>query len=322
MKAIIQRGYGGPDQVELGDTDDPVAGRGEVLVRVRAAAIDRGTWHLMAGLPLIARPFFGLRRPRQPIVGRDVAGVVEAVGPDVAGIAVGDEVIGTARGSLAELAVVPTARLARKPASLSFTEAATLPISGLTALQAVRDSGRVQPGHRVLVIGASGGVGVFAVQIAAAYGAEVTGVCSAAKTDLVRSLGARDVIDYTRDEIDSLGGEYDVVIDIGGHRPISLLRSVLTARGTLVLVGAEGGGRWLGGMHRQLGAVLVSPFTRQRLTALASREVSRDMVELVEMVDRGELRSAVDRTFPLNDAAKAINHLVAGHVRGKVALTV
>lgn len=322
MKAIIQRGYGGADQVELGYVPEPVAGRGEVLVRVRAAAIDRGTCHLMAGLPLFLRPFFGLRRPRQPILGRDVAGVVEAVGPEVTGVAVGDEVIGTARGSLAELAVVPTTRLARKPASLSFVEAATLPISGLTALQAVRDSGGVTRGHRVLVIGASGGVGGFAVQIAAAYGAEVTGVCSGAKADLVRSLGARHVIDYTRDEVDSLGGDYDVVIDIGGNRSLSLLRSVLTARGTLVLVGVEGGGRWFGSMHRQFGAVLLSPFTRQRLTVLASREVSRDLVELVELVDRGAISPAVDRTYPMSEAAEAIGHLVAGHARGKVALTV
>ncbi len=321
MQAVTQHRYGGPEQLALADVPAPVAGPGEVLIRVRAAGVDRGTWHLMTGLPYLVRPMFGLLRPRSPIPGRDVAGVVEAVGAEVARFAVGDEVMGTARGSFAELATVPESRLSRKPACVGFAEAATLPISGLTALQAVRDVGRSAPGQRVLVIGASGGVGAYAVQIAASSGAEVTGACSAAKADLVRSLGARQVIDYARQGLDHHGGGYDLVLDIAGNRPVSQLRRLLTATGTLVIVGGEDGGRWLGGIHRQLGATVLSPFVRQRLTSVVSREHGPDLEVLADLVDRGQLRPVLDRTYTLDEAAKAIDHLAAGHVRGKVALT-
>ncbi len=322
MRAVTQRGYGGTEQLELTDVPEPVAGRGEVLVRVGAAGVDRGTWHLMAGLPLLVRPLFGWRAPRQPVLGRDVAGVVEAVGEGVDAFAVGDEVIGTARGSFAELATVPVTRLARKPFGTDVAAAATLPISGATALQALRDAGRVSPGQRVLVIGASGGVGTYAVQIAKALGAEVTAVCSAAKADLVRSLGASAVIDYAREDVDREPGRYDVVLDIAGNRPISMLRRALTSTGTLVIVGGEQGGRLTGGIHRQLGAVLLSPFVRQRLTTLVSREHGPDMQGLTDLVERGDVRPVLERTFTLDEAAKAIDHLEAGLVRGKVALTV
>jgi NADPH:quinone reductase-like Zn-dependent oxidoreductase len=321
MQAVIQRHYGGPEQLELADVPDPTPGRGEVLVRVRAAGIDRGTWHLMRGLPLVVRPAFGLRRPRTPVPGRDVAGTVVAVGEQVTGYALGDEVMGTARGSFAELAVVPTTRLTHKPAELDFAEAAVLPVSGLTALQALRDAGRVRAGQRVLVIGASGGVGTAAVQIARAYGAVVTGVCSGGKADLVRSLGATDVIDHTVDDIDRDGVRFDLIIDIAGNRPIRQLRRSLAPRGTLVMVGGEDGGRWIGGVHRQLAAVLLSPWVRQRLTSVVSAERAADMEALAELVGRGELRPALDRTFALAEAAKALDHLESGHVRGKVALT-
>ncbi len=321
MQAVVQHGYGGTETFELVDIPMPTPGKGEVLIRVRAAAIDRGTWHLMTGLPLLVRPFFGLRTPRQPIVGRDVAGVVEQVGEGVTDYATGDEVIGTARGSFAEYAVVPTTRLARKPAGVDFAHAATLPISGLTALQAVRDGGRVAAGQRVLVTGASGGVGVHAVQIAAAFGATVTGVCSAGKADLVRSLGATDIIDYAHKEIDSDGGGYDVIIDIAGRLPVSRLRRALAPRGTLVIVGGEGG-RWLGGMERNLGAVALSPFVGQRLMMIVSREDGVDIQALTDLVDRGELRPVLDRTFALADIAKAMAHLTDGHARGKIAITV
>ncbi|NYD56062.1 NADPH:quinone reductase-like Zn-dependent oxidoreductase [Nocardioides marinisabuli] len=320
MRAITQHRYGGTETLQLTEIETPTPGPDEVLVRVRAAGVDRGTWHLMAGRPYAVRLAFGLRRPEFPVAGRDVAGVVDRVGADVTTFAIGDEVIGTADGSYADFAVVPVTRLARKPASLSFEEAAILPVSGATALQAVRRAG-VEAGDRVLVIGASGGVGSYAVQVAAARGAEVTGVASGTKADLVRSLGATRVIDHTREEIDAAGGRWDVIIDVAGLRPLSLLRRCLEPDGTLVIVGGEGGDRWLGGTHRQLAALALNPFTRQRLTALMSKETAADFAELADLADRGGLRPVLERTYALGEAAKAIDHLVAGHVRGKVAVS-
>ena len=321
MQAVVQDQYGGSDQWRVTDTEVPAPGPHEVLVRVRAAGVDRGTWHLMTGLPYAVRLGFGLRRPKYPVPGRDVAGVVEAVGAQVTAVTVGDEVVGTANGSFAELALVPESRIARKPRSVTFDEAAVLPVSGVTALQAVRDAGRVRPGDRVLVIGASGGVGSYAVQIAAAYGADVTGVASGPKADLVRSLGASRTLDHTREEIET-DGRYDVILDIAGRRPLARLRRGLARTGTLVIVGGEGGGRWLGGAHRQLGALALSPLVRQRLTALMSRENGRDLAELARLVDQGRVRPLLERTFALHEAAKAVDHVAAGHARGKVALTI
>lgn len=320
MRAIHQHRYGGSEQLALTEVPDPTRGPNDVIVRVHAAGVDRGTWHLMAGHPYAVRLAFGLRRPKCPIPGRDVAGVVVEVGSQVTGFGVGDEVIGTADGSFAELAVVPEGRTARKPATLSFEEAATVPVSGLTALQAVRDASGIRPGDRVLVIGASGGVGSFAVQIAVAYGAEVTGVASGGKADLVRSLGATRVIDYTREELED-GTRYDVVLDIAGLRPIRQLRRLLTDTGTLVIVGGEGGDRWLGGTHRQLAALALSPFVRQRLTALMSKESAEDLHVLGQLVDDGRVRPTLERTFALHEAAKAIDHVATGHARGKVVVT-
>ncbi len=322
MRAVVQQQYGGSEQLRLEDVDAPVPGPKDVLVRVRAAGVDRGTWHLMTGLPYAVRLGFGLRRPKFPIPGRDVAGVVEAVGDEVTTVAVGDRVIGTADGSFAQLAVVPEGRVAPAPAGLTMEEAAVLPVSGVAALQAVRRVGRVRPGQQVLVIGASGGVGSYAVQVAAADGAVVTGVASGAKTDLVRALGATRVIDYTREDIDHDGSSYDLIVDLAGNRPLSQLRDSLTPTGTLVIAGGENGGRWLGGTHRQLAAVARSPFVRQRLTAFLSRENGEDLATLSALVERGLLRPALERTYALDEAAKAIDHLAAGHVRGKVALTV
>lgn len=320
MRAIQQRRYGGSEQLALTEVPNPTPGPHDVVVRVRAAGVDRGTWHLMAGHPYAVRLAFGLRRPKHPVPGRDVAGVVAEVGSQVSAVSLGEEVIGTADGSFAELAVVPESRVARKPASLSFEEAATLPISGLTALQAVRDAGGVRPGGRVLVIGASGGVGSYAVQVAAAYGAQVTGVASGGKADLVRSLGATSVIDYSCEDLDD-GTRYDVVLDIAGLRPIRHLRRLLTDTGTLVVIGGEGGDRWLGGTHRQLAALALSPFVRQRLTPLLSNENADDLDALVQLVDAGRVRPALERTYALHEAAKAIDHVAAGHARGKVAVT-
>jgi NADPH:quinone reductase-like Zn-dependent oxidoreductase len=322
MQAIVQDTYGSADVLRLDDIDAPEPGAGEVLLRVRAAGVDRGTWHLMVGEPYVARLALGLRRPRNRVLGRDVAGVVEKVGSGVTGFSVGDEVFGVGKATFAELAVVPVGKLVHKPEGLALEHAAAVPISGLTALHAVRDVGKVQPGQSVLVIGAAGGVGTYAVQIAKAAGAQVTGVCSTAKLDLVRSIGADHVVDYTRDDIVDLGERYDVVIDIAGNRALRRLRRVLAEKGTLVIVGGEGGGRWIGGIQRNLWASLWSPFIGQRMRAFISREGREDMEVLAAMITAGTVTPVVERTFPLADAAEAIRHLEAGHVRGKVVVTV
>jgi NADPH:quinone reductase-like Zn-dependent oxidoreductase len=251
-----------------------------------------------------------------------VAGVVERLGPGVSGLAVGDEVFGVGRGTFAKFAVAPAKKLVRRPEGLSPEHAAAVAISGLTALQAVRDVGEVQPGQSVLVIGASGGVGTYAVQIAKAAGADVTGVCSTAKVDLVRSIGAADVVDYTRDDVVELGKRYDVVIDIAGNRTLRALRRILTPKGTLVIVGGEEGGRWFGGIERNLRASLWSPFIGQRLRAFISRERGEDIERLAEMIVAGTVTPVVERTYPLADAADAIRHLEGGTIRGKAVVVV
>lgn len=320
MRAIVQDHYGSTEQLRLAEVPDPVAAAGEVLVRIGAAGVDRGTWHAMAGRPLAARLALGLRAPRDRTPGRDAAGTVEAVGEGVTGYAVGDAVYGTARGSFAELAVVPIPRLARRPSNLSVEEAAAVPVSALTAYQALRSAG-VKGGDRVLVIGASGGVGSFAVQLAVDLGARVTGVCGPAKADLVRSLGAERVVDHTTTPLDTLGERFDAVLDIAGHRPVRLLRRLLTDRGCLVVVGSEHQGRWLGGLQRSMGAALLSPFVRQRLVMLVASEDGADLAALTEVIERGAVRPALERTFPLEEAAAAVDHVAGGHARGKVVVT-
>jgi NADPH:quinone reductase-like Zn-dependent oxidoreductase len=325
MQAIVQRRYGTePDNVfRLERIARPTAGPGEVLVRVRAAGVDRGTWHLMTGLPYLARIVgFGLRAPKIPVPGWAVAGTVEAVGADVTGLAPGDQVFGTCRGSFAEYTVTRASRLAPKPASLTFEQAAALPISATTALQAVRDMAKLQPGQHVLVIGASGGVGTFAVQIAKAFGAEVTGACSTAKMDLVRAVGADHVIDYTREDPAAGRHRYDVVIDIGGNRRLAHLRRVLARRGTLVLTGGEDGGPWLGGTGRNVRAQLLSPFVSQRLTAFISRERRADLITVGDLASSGAVTPAIDRAYPLSEAAAAVRHLAEGRAHGKVVLSI
>jgi NADPH:quinone reductase-like Zn-dependent oxidoreductase len=269
------------------------------LAVVHAASVDRGTWHIMAGLPYPIRVAgFGLRKPKYPNPGRSLAGTVEAAGDDVTGFSPGDEVYGICDGSFAQYVRVRTGKLAPKPVNLSFDEAAAVPVSALTALQGVRDHGRVQAGDKVLIVGASGGVGTFAVQIAKAFGAEVTGVCSTTKVDMVRSTGADHVIDYTRD--DFAGGQrYDVILDIGGNAPLARLRRALTPRGTLVIVGAETGGRWLGGTDRQLRALLLSPFVGQKLGTFISSENAQDLAVLTELIESGKVTPVIDRTYPI-----------------------
>jgi NADPH:quinone reductase-like Zn-dependent oxidoreductase len=260
MRAIVQAGYGSADVLHLAEIGRPVAGDGEVLLRVHAAGLDRGTWHLIAGQPYLIRLASGLRAPKNPVPGLDVAGTVVAVGADVAGFAVGEEVFGIGHGSFAEYACARPDKLVRKPAGLTFAQAAVVAVSGLTALQGLRDAGCLQPGQNVLITGASGGVGTYAVQIAKALGAQVTGVCSTAKTDLVASIGADHVLDYSRDDFADGSQRYDLILDIGGNAALARLRRALTPGGTLVIVGGEDGGRWTG-MSRQVRALARSPFT-------------------------------------------------------------
>jgi NADPH:quinone reductase-like Zn-dependent oxidoreductase len=321
MQAIVQAGYGSADVLHVEEIDRPAAGDDEVLIRVCAAGLDRGTWHLMAGQPYLIRLVSGVRGPRNRVPGLDVAGTVVAAGAGVTRFMAGDEVFGTGLGSFAEYARARAGKLARKPASLSFDQAAALPVSGLTALQGLRDTGRVEPGQHVLIIGASGGVGTFAVQIAKAFGAEVTGVCSTAKTGLVQSIGADHVIDYTRD--DYLGGplRYDLILDIAGNSSLARLRQALTQTGTLVIAGGEGGGHWTG-MSRQVSALARSPFVHQRLTMLVSKQRPADLERLAQLIEAGKLTPVIDKTYPLGRAPDAMRHLVAGRAQGKIVITV
>jgi NADPH:quinone reductase-like Zn-dependent oxidoreductase len=326
MQAIVQERYGSAPEEVLGiaETARPAIGAADVLVRVRAASVDRGTWHLMAGLPYPARLAFGLRRPNFTNPGRTLAGTVEAVGSSVTGFRPGDEVFGIpgGNGSFAEYVVARPGKLAAMPANLSFEEASAVPISGSTALQALRDHARVQAGEKVLVIGASGGVGSFAVQIAKALGAEVTGVASTAKVDAVRALGADHVADYTREDVTDGRHRYDVVLDIGGTRRLSHLRRALTPRGRLVIVGGETGGRWLDGFDRQLRAALLSPFISQTLGFFVNSENADDLVALRELIESGQVTPAIDLVYPLGETVAAIRHLLDGRAAGKVVVTV
>jgi NADPH:quinone reductase-like Zn-dependent oxidoreductase len=322
MRAIVQDAYGSAEVLQQRDIAKPRIGDREVLVRVHAAGVDRGAWHLMTGLPYLMRVIgFGLRAPKHPVRGRELAGRVEAVGKDVTRFLPGDEVMGIGEGSFAEYAAVREDKLARKPANLGFEQAAAVPISASTAIQALR-KGRLQPGQKVLVIGASGGVGTFAVQLASAFGAEVTGVASTPKVDLVRSIGADHVVDYTRDDPTGGGRRYDLILDIGGNRPLSRLRRALTPRGTLVLVGGEDGGRWIGGMERQLRALAIAPFVRQRLPMFVNRERRQELETLAELIEAGKVTPVIDRTYPLREAPEAMRQLQAGGIRGKIVITV
>jgi NADPH:quinone reductase-like Zn-dependent oxidoreductase len=322
MKAIVQDTYGPADVLELRDVDKPPIAAGEVLVRVRAAGVDRGTWHLMTGLPYPVRlAGSGLRAPKITTPGTDMAGVVEAVGSDVTRFRPGDEVFGSGKGAYADYARAPETKLAPKPATLTFEQAAAVPVSGCTALQGLRNRGRVTAGQRVLITGASGGVGTFAVQLAKALGAEVTAVCSTTKVDMVRSLGADHVIDYTREDFAAGEQRYDLILDIGGNPSLARLRHVLTPHGTLVIAGGETSGRWLAGFDRQLRALLLSRFVGQRLTTFVSTQNHDDLIVLTELIDAGQVTPVIDRTYPLSEVPKAIQYLQDGHARGKVVIT-
>jgi NADPH:quinone reductase-like Zn-dependent oxidoreductase len=327
MQAIVQDTYGSTEVLALRDIDKPVPKENQVLVRVEAAGLDRGVVHVMTGLPYLIRllvPSLGLRKPKVPVLGMDLAGRVEAVGQQVTRFRLGDVVFGwTDTGAYAQYTAVPQDHLAPMPANLSLEQAAAEPISGFAALQAVRDEGGVQPGQTVLVIGAAGGVGSFAVQLAKAFGAEVTGVAGPAQLDLVRSIGADDVIDYTRQDVTDGARHWEVIVDTAGHRSLSRLRRALTRRGTLVIVGSEGRGRLLGGFDRQLRALVVSRFVSQRLRMLSSKPGQDDLQTLRELLEAGKLTPMIGRTYPLAEVPDAIRQMMHGHGgSGKVVITV
>ena len=321
MKAIVQDEYGSADVLRFEDVDVPIAGKDEVLLRVGAASAFIGDWHVMTGTPYAIRLVSGLRAPKQRVRGQDVAGTIEVLGDGVTGFRVGEEVFGVGVGTFAEYTTARPNRLAPKPTNLSFEEAATVPTTGLTALQGLSKVGKVRSGQNVLVIGAAGGVGSFAVQIAKAFGAHVTGVSSTSKVDLVRSIGADDVIDYTREEIVDGARRYDVIFDTAGNREVSYLRGALTPKGTLVLAGGEGGGRWLG-MGRVLQARAMSPFVGQKMTNFLERPNAEDLLVLKDLIEAGKVTPVIGARYPLSEVPTAMRELGTGHGRGKVVITI
>jgi NADPH:quinone reductase-like Zn-dependent oxidoreductase len=322
MRAVAAYAYGEADVLESVDIEVPAPGPNEVLVEIHAAGLHRGTWHLMSGLPYVIRLGFGFRRPKQAVQGDECSGVVVAVGDEVTAFHVGDQVLGLVEGSFAQYGIASEDKLTKKPVGISFVDAAAIPISAATALQAVRDEGQIRAGQNVLVVGASGAVGSYAVQFARHLGARVTGVCSGKKAEFVRSLGADEVVDYATKELDELDETYDVVIDIGGNRPTKLLRSILTPEGTVVFVGGEEGGKWIGGIQRQIGAALMSSFTKHDLKMMFSDPSGDDFAELVELHEAGAFEVPVDRTFELESAADAMRYLTSGRAKGKVVVAV
>jgi NADPH:quinone reductase-like Zn-dependent oxidoreductase len=324
MKAIVQDRYGSPDVLELRDIARPVAGEDEALVRVRAASANPADWHFMRGVPYFMRAQAGLRKPKNRVLGRDIAGEVAAVGENVTRLRPGDEVFAEIfeGGGFAEYARVPGDLLEPKPANLTFEEAAAVPLAALTALQGLRDHGRVEPGQKVLIVGASGGVGTFAVQIAKSFGADVTGVCSTGKVEMVRSLGADQVIDYTREDFTTHRGRYDLILQLAGTSSPSACRRALVPKGTLLLSSGESSERLIGPVDRIIKAFVLSPFVRQRMSPFLAKPNRKDLRFLKELVEAGKLTPVIDRTYPLSEVPDAIRYLEEGHARGKVVVTV
>ncbi len=324
MRAIVRDSYGPPDVLELQEIEQPVATDDEVLVRVRAASANPADWHYLRGLPYIMRPQSGLTKPRDRVLGRDIAGEVEAIGKSVTRFRPGAAVFGhVERGGFAEYASVSEDLLAPKPANVSPEQAAAVPLAGLAALQGLRDAAGVQPGQEVLIIGASGGVGTFAVQIAKHLGARVTGVCSTRNVELVRSLGADEVVDYTRQDFTDGARQWDLILDTAGHRSLSQLRRALTRKGTLVIVGSEGRGRWLGGFDRNLRAVALSRLVGQRLRMLSSKPNQEDLRTLRELAEAGKFSPVIGRSYPLGEVPEAIRQMVQGRGGGgKIVITI
>jgi NADPH:quinone reductase-like Zn-dependent oxidoreductase len=323
MRAVVQDKYGenAADVLRLEEIDRPHVGEDDVLVRVHAASVHIGDWHVMTGLPYLLRVVgFGFRAPKVRVRGMDVAGTVETVGTNVTKFRAGEEVYGTCSGSFAEYASTPQDTLARKPGNLTFEQAATLPTSAVAALQALRDAGRLNAGQQVLLVGASGGVGMFAVQIAKALGAVVTGVCSTAKVDLVRSLGADHVIDYTQQDFTRNGPQYDLILDMGGNRSLSQLRRALRPGGTLVSVGSEQGNRWVGG-RGWIQSMLLSRFVKS-LRPLASEPNQADLQFLTRLIETDKVTPMIDKTYQLSQVPDAIGYLKAGNAQGKIVIAV
>ena len=321
MKAIVQMRYGSPDVLQLKDIDKPAADDDEVLIRVHAAAVNIGDWHLLTGVPYVMRLVSGLRKPRRDIPGLDIAGEVEVIGKNVKRFRPGDQVFGWCKGAFAEYALAAESNLLPKPANLTFEQSAAVGDSAFTALAAVRDQGKVQPGHRVLINGASGGVGTFAVQIAKAFGAHVTGVCSTRNVDMVRSIGADEVIDYTKADFTQTGQHYDVMLDLVGNRPLSDCRRALTPRGTYVVVGVKDMGRWFG-LGRQTRALVLSPFVHQRVRVFIVRHNREDLAVLKELVETGQVTPVIDRRYTLSEVPEALRFQGEGHSRGKIVIAV
>ena len=323
MKAVVQDRFGPPDVLRLADTGLPEAGADDVLVRVRAAALNPADWHILRGDPLVARLMgVGLTRPKARVAGIDAAGVVEAVGVNVRGLRTGDEVLGFCRGAFAEYACAAADLVVPKPASLTFEQAAAVPVAATTALRGIREVGEVTAGQRVLVIGASGGVGTYAVQIAAALGAEVTGVCSTRNVELMRSIGAAHVIDYTTDDFTSGLARYDVILDNVSSLPLSRLRGALTPKGTLVLNGGGSPGHVFGPVAGIVRAAVANAFVSQRLRPLPSRQNREELLAVTGLIEDGKLTPVVDRGYPLPDTAEGLRHVEQGHARGKAVVTV
>ena len=321
MKAIVQDEYGSPDALELRDIDEPAVNDNDVLVRVHAASVNFGDWATMKGMPYMFRMVFGLRRPKVKVRGRDVAGQVEAVGRAVTQFQPGDEVYAEVdQGTFAEYTCASEDLFGLKPVNLTFEQAAAVPLAAGTALQGLRDTGKVRPGQKVLINGASGGVGTFAVQIAKSFGAEVTGVCRTRNVDLVRSIGADRVIDYTKDDFTQSGLRYDLIFDLVGNHSLSDCRRALTPKGTLVLSSGKGG-RFLGPVGRLLRALVLSLFVSQRLRPLAARQSQGDLVLLKELIESGKVTPAIDRTYALSETAEAMRYFGDGHARAKIVIT-
>ena len=323
MKAIMRSEYGFPLNVlELKDVDMPVIRDDEVLVRVRAASVNAGDVAQVRGSPYIIRPAYGMRRPKRPFIGMDLAGTVERVGAKVARFGPGDEVFGGGLGTFAEYAAAPEKRLALKPDNLSFDDAAVLPVAGLTALQGIRDAAGVEEGQKVLINGASGGVGTFAVQIAKTLGAEVTAVCSTRNEEQARSIGADHVIDYTKEDFTKGVERYDVVFDNAASHSLADTRNVLTDKGVLIPNAGLLDNQWLASVPRMLGAVLSSVFSRKRAKIAAQAWSSDDLAALGQLIETGKVTPIIDRTYPLAEAAQAVAYVGEGHARGKVVIAV
>jgi NADPH:quinone reductase-like Zn-dependent oxidoreductase len=322
MRAVVRRAYGPPSEVlRLRSIERPEPAENQVLVRVHAAAVAIGDWLEIRGYPFIARPGYGLRQPKHAVAGNELAGRVEAVGERAQSFRPGMDVFGTAHGALAEFVAVPKATLAPKPANLSFGQAAAVPISGIAALQALRDAGRVDAGQRIAIIGASGGVGTYAVQLAKALGAEVTGVCGPDSVELVRTIGADHVLDYTVEDVTGREGAFDLIVDTVGKQRLPNLRRALTPKGRLVMVGRSGG-PWTMGFQRTIGGALLSPFVSQRLRPFFSKVTRTDLVFLKDLIEAGDVSPVIDREYPLDAIHDAFSHVGERHTRGKTIVTV